>query len=260
VVYRFATERRDYSAFASGQVLYSAPGYTAFPVRLASEVMQRCCAFLLSVGASAPYTLYDPCCGSAQLLTTLALLHGDRLNAIRASDIDRQAIQLAERNLALLAPGGLDRRIAEIESLAERFGKASHAEMLVHAATLRDRLSVAGALPVSVFRADATNGSELRTNLGSERIELVITDIPYGGQTMWQPGIDRHHDTHAGTRFLAALSPLLRAKSVVAVSANRQQTVQHPSYRRVDYLRIGKRHITLLAPMGREGKTQRWVE
>ncbi|MFK7803274.1 MAG: hypothetical protein AB8G95_16690, partial [Anaerolineae bacterium] len=36
--YRFATENKDYSDFASGRVFYGAPGHPVFPVRLISEV------------------------------------------------------------------------------------------------------------------------------------------------------------------------------------------------------------------------------
>ena len=39
--YRFETKKRDYSDLASGRVLYNAPNTTAFPVRLASEIVQR---------------------------------------------------------------------------------------------------------------------------------------------------------------------------------------------------------------------------
>jgi hypothetical protein len=252
VIYRFATERGDYSAFASGQVLHSAPGFTAFPVRLASEIVQRCFALLRSLGASAPYALYDPCCGSAQLLTVRAWLHGDHLRAIYASDSDPEAIRLAERNLALLTLSGFERRIAEIASLSERFGKASHAEALAHAIMLRDRLvagETTGALSVHVFRADASDGNALRTRSGSDRIDLVITDVPYGKQTTWQSGMERDTDVLPGMRLLAALRPILRARSVVAVAANRQQAIHHPAYRRADALRIGKRHITFLTPL-----------
>ncbi len=252
MAYRFVTEQGDYSAFASGQVLYSAPGYTAFPVRLASEVAQRCFALLGSLGVSAPYLLYDPCCGSAQLLTVLAYLHGDHLRAIRASDIDPEAIRLAERNLALLTLSGLDTRTAEIASLAQRFGKASHAEALIHAAGLRDHLvamRTAGVLSVHAFRADAGNGDDLRAHLGSDRIDLVVTDVPYGRQAAWLSGMERDRDGGESARLLAALYPILQVQSVVAIAANRQQAIHHPAYRRVDSLRIGKRHITFLTPV-----------
>jgi len=52
--YRFEVERKDYSDFASGRVLYSAPNTTAFPVRLASEIVQRAFDILESKGGQRP--------------------------------------------------------------------------------------------------------------------------------------------------------------------------------------------------------------
>lgn len=249
--YRFATERCDHSALASGQVLYSAPGFPAFPVRLASEIVQRCFASLAAAGVPAPYTLYDPCCGSAHLVTALAFLHGDRLAAVIASDIDPRAVRLAERNLGLLTLGGMDERIVEIETLIERFGKVSHGETLAHAATLRRQVvapTIIAALRTRVFRADAGNGGALRANLGAERIDLVVTDVPYGRQTTWQSVTGQREDTPNTSQALTALHPLLWAHAIVAIAANRQQVIRHPAYRRIDALRIGKRQIILLAP------------
>ena len=40
--YKFASERTNYTDLASGNVFYSLPGHPAFPVRLASEIYQRC--------------------------------------------------------------------------------------------------------------------------------------------------------------------------------------------------------------------------
>ncbi|MBG9795269.1 hypothetical protein ABD76_23525 [Paenibacillus dendritiformis] len=40
--YFFEKKHSGYEDFASGRVLYNARGTTAFPVRLASEIIQRC--------------------------------------------------------------------------------------------------------------------------------------------------------------------------------------------------------------------------
>jgi 23S rRNA (guanine2535-N1)-methyltransferase len=60
VSYRYAAEKEGYADYSSGHVLRSAPGFPAFPVRLASEVFQR--AVALRPGSS-PVALWDPCCG-----------------------------------------------------------------------------------------------------------------------------------------------------------------------------------------------------
>jgi hypothetical protein len=249
--YQFAQQRIDYSAFASGQVLHSLPGRTTFPVRPASEVFQRCAAILAALGEHGPHTLYDPCCGGAQLLTTLAFLHGDRLARVIGSDIDPEAVRLAERNLALLTPGGLDTRIAALASLRERHGKASHAEAIEHATALRSRLSALTAsrmLGTQTFVADATSPSELRGHLGTGAIDMVIADIPHGRQTTWQVTEAGSAAATPASALLAALRPVLATVAVVAVAANRQQRIGHPAYRRAGQWQIGRRRVTFLVP------------
>src|SRR5258707_9906392 len=124
--YKFALGRPDYSDLAAGQVLYSQAGRPAFPVRLASEMFQRCLAFRAARGREEALSLYDPCCGAAYHLTTLAFLHRGSIREIIASDVDPLAVQLARRNLGLLALAGLDQRIGELAALHHRFGKESH--------------------------------------------------------------------------------------------------------------------------------------
>src|SRR5205814_8903957 len=86
--YRFARERLDYADFASGRVFRSLPGRTGFPVRLADELFQRCLAIRSARGHHAPAVLYDPCCGGATLLCTLAYQPWPALAQIIASDAD----------------------------------------------------------------------------------------------------------------------------------------------------------------------------
>jgi hypothetical protein len=95
--YLFATKRQNYSDYASGKVFYGLPEHPAFPIRLASEILQRCFAKRKTRDRC---VLHDPCCGGAYHLTTLAYLHWDRIDAIIGSDINADALALAERNLA----------------------------------------------------------------------------------------------------------------------------------------------------------------
>lgn len=73
--YQYATQKEDYSRYASGQVFYGTPHQPVLPVRLSSETFQRCAAVLHEESRLPPYTIYDPCVGSAYHLTTLAFLH-----------------------------------------------------------------------------------------------------------------------------------------------------------------------------------------
>src|SRR5512145_486888 len=129
--YKYVKEQLDYSDFSSGRVFYSLAGHPAFPVRLASEIFQRCVAQRERMyQVSTPCTLYDPCCGAAYHLSVLAYLHREHIREVIASDLDEKAIALAERNLGLLHLDGLDKRILELSNMLEKYGKDSHREAL----------------------------------------------------------------------------------------------------------------------------------
>src|ERR1044071_1824451 len=112
--YQFEKEQLDYSDLASGRVFHSLPGHPAFPVRLASEIFQRCKANRETIYKnSTRCVLYDPCCGAAYHLSVLAYLHREHIQEVIGSDVDEKAVALAERNLELVSIVGLDKRIIE---------------------------------------------------------------------------------------------------------------------------------------------------
>ncbi|MEU9891467.1 hypothetical protein [Sphaerisporangium sp. NPDC051011] len=103
MAYRYAVVRENHEDPASGGVLHSAPGFPAFPVRLASEMFQRA----LALHGKSAALVWDPCCGSGYLLTVLGLLHPRQITGVLASDIEPEALRLAEQNLGLLSRAGL---------------------------------------------------------------------------------------------------------------------------------------------------------
>src|SRR5260221_8448547 len=115
--YRFVQDHQNYSDLAAGRVFHSLPGYTPFPIRLTSEIFQRCVAIRQAQGREEPCVLYDPCCGSGYLLSILLYLHARTLKAVVGSDINPEALRLAARNLALLTPEGIAERVAQIEAM-----------------------------------------------------------------------------------------------------------------------------------------------
>ena len=138
--YKYAKKQLDYSDFTSGRVFYSLPGYPAFPVRLASEIFQRCIVIRKTTyNDQTPCTLYDPCCGAAYHLGILACLHGEYIREIICSDVDEKAVALAKRNLGLLDIAGLDKRIGEISTMVEQYGKDSHKDALRSAQVLKNQ-------------------------------------------------------------------------------------------------------------------------
>ena len=245
--YRFAHERPDYTDFAAGPVLYSLPGRPAFPVRLTTEIFQRCQAHLQRAGSASPYTVYDPCCGSGYLLTTLAYLHWPALRRLAASDVDADVIPLATRNLSLLTLSGVDTRIAQLAELSRQFGKTSHAQALASAERLRARLLAYRQLPPissQVFVANALDAAELRAHLAPGAIDIVITDLPYGQRTAWQ-AIDSDSEAHSPEwQLLEALRRVLAPLSIVAIIAGKQRKAAHDGYLRVGQLQIGKRRAS----------------
>jgi 23S rRNA (guanine2535-N1)-methyltransferase len=260
--YRFSRQRLDYSDFASGRVFRSVPGRTAFPVRLADELFQRCLAIRARAGRTVPVTLYDPCCGGATLLCTLAFLHWPSIREIVASDADPEAVALADRNLALLTETGMAERRREIGALAAQFGKASHAEALVSADRLAASLDEhvqAHPLSTRLFVADALDPAELRPHLAPRSIDVVVADIPHGRRTRWlQPAADQDDGdaTEGATqapsgdvtiwRLLEALRPSLAPDAVLAIVGDKSQRARHERYAPAGTLQVGKRRATFL--------------
>ena len=244
--YKFASERTNYTDLASGHVFYSLPGHPAFPVRLASEIYQRCLAFRGK--GNSPCTIYDPCCGAAYHLSVIAYLHWDSVCQVVCSDINEKAVQLAERNLGLLTPAGMERRSREISAMVRLYGKESHKgalESLTHMQEQVNQLTAVRPIQSRVFRANATEAASLRAGLQDTFIDMVITDIPYGSHSQWEQ-TQAPDPTHA---MLEALSSFLSPKSILVVASDKQQKITHERYRRLEKVQIGKRQVVFLEPL-----------
>jgi tRNA G10 N-methylase Trm11 len=250
--YRFATTRQDYSDYARGRVFYGLRGHPAFPVRLTSEIWQRCVARLRAAGRPGPYAVYDPCCGGAYLLATLGYLHSLDLAAISGSDVDATVLETAARNLALLHEEGMQRRIAELRRLAEAYGRSSHVAAIESAERLKGRLFGSGRheIETHLFRADATNARALVEGLGGREVDVVIADVPYGRDSTWQrPGEGGVPSSGLVVQLLDALCAVASGDTLVALAADKGQVLLHPAYRRVERFRLGKRQVALLRPL-----------
>lgn len=246
--YQYAKERLDYSDLASGRVFHSLPGHPAFPVRLASEIFQRCIAHRKEIyNDSTRCVLYDPCCGTAYHLSVAAYLHREYIQEIIGSDVDEQAVALAKRNLELVSVAGLENRITEISDLLKRYGKASHQDALKSAQLLRSHsLTLAQQYPVRtrVFRANATKDKEILNNIRANSVDIVFTDVPYGLHSDWSSveGIDPI------SAILDVLRNVLSSTSIVAIASDKRQKVSHEKYQRIERFQIGKRRVMILKP------------
>lgn len=243
-------------------VLASAPGRPTLPVRLTVELAGRARAHL---PADAPLTVWDPCCGAGVTLTVLGLL-GVGITRLVGTDADPEPLDLARRNLALLDPGGLAARAADLDALAARHDKPSYADAATAARTL-----VPASTPTwSVAVADARDTAAVRGALAGASPDdagpdLVLADLPHGIRTTWaasptRPGaVDTpalgagparaaaaDQDQDPGVEFLRAVATVLRPDAVV-VAVGRGRTVPLPGGARpLDRVRVGHRAAVLV--------------
>jgi len=253
--YRYERTAGHYEDFASGRVLYNAQGTTSFPVRLASEIAQRCFALLREQGNNGPYTLYDPCCGGAGMLTVIGLLHGGEIHGIYASDMNEHALGVAVGNLALLTSAGMERRRKQLESLYAAYGKSSHQGALSSIDRLSGRLAGSALAHTACFQADATRPDGRREEQLPDAVDLIMTDLPYGSIVHWSGGADADGAASgdAGRQldgfFEQAYGRLKPGRSVLAVVADKSQKLSHERFERVQHFKVGKRHVGLFVPL-----------
>ncbi|WP_438432570.1 methyltransferase domain-containing protein [Gorillibacterium sp. sgz500922] len=236
--YRYATVKRNEEDFASGRVLFSAHGTTAFPVRLASELVQRGLAELRRKGRTGPCRLYDPFCGGGYLTALLGFLQPGAFSRIDGADLNEEVLPVARRNLALLTREGMEERIRQIGELAELYGKPSHRDALQSAERLKALRASAPEPEWAVHHHDST-GAE--PPAGVREVDLVLTDLPYGGLVDWQGAAESPVQA-----FLGQLTQCLHPDGVVIVVADKGQKLAHPAYRRLQGGKIGKRQFVIL--------------
>lgn len=247
--YRYTTNQ-NLEDFASGRVFYALPGIPAFPVRLASEIFQRSLAHWRNSGGTGLCNLYDPTCGGGYWLVVLAYLHWNSIASIAASDIETESTNLTQRNFTLLTPGGLENRINEIKRLLADFGKASHAGALESALRFQRDLAVRLAshnIPTKVFQANVTDTQALRQGLGSQPIDLILSDVPYGWHSKWG-GYRTLQDGTPIWQMLNALAELINPRTIVVIAADKSQEISHRRYQRLERFQMGKRKIVFLQP------------
>lgn len=227
--YRYVTEKHNYEDYAAGRVILSQGGTTSFPVRLASEIFQRCASFFPS---EQRLRLYDPCCGGGYLLTVLGFLHSEQLISLRGSDIDADRVALATSNLNLLSANGLKSRRETLQELAKTYGKQSHHDALQSV----DRLTASEIL-TSAWIADA-----FQTSTPPQSVDLIICDVPYGNVTTWQST-----ENNPITRLLDAQYETLVTGGIIAIISDKsQQRTTHPKYSQRQHETLGKRRILIL--------------
>jgi tRNA G10 N-methylase Trm11 len=227
-------------------VFHSLPGHPAFPVRLASEIFQRCAFHRARIDDKATHcTLYDPCCGAGYMLSVLAFLHRGAIEKIIASDIDEKAVAVTRRNLELASLSGLEQRTGEISTMVELYGKESHREALRSAQFLKREYGASFQEQLHqtrIFRASALDGKEMLKQIPPRSVDIVITDIPYGEHSSWEES----GSSEPVWAMLEALTGVLSASGIVAITSSKQQKATHAGYQRVEQFQVGKRRVAIL--------------
>jgi 23S rRNA (guanine2535-N1)-methyltransferase len=241
--YLYATTDENYEDYSSGRVIYSATGATNFPVRLSSEVFQRCADYLAKKGKPGPYRVYDPFCGVAYSLTVIGFMHGSQMESLTGSDSDGRIVEFAAKNLSLLTKDGMEKRIAELKRYIEEYKKDSHREALKSAYRLQSLTNAFKEIKVSSFRLNALE--EAGSQNAVSEVDIVITDLPYGKLTQWE---NAETEGNLMQLFLDKLKDKLNSTSVVAIICNKKQEISHIGYKVIAKSNLEKRRIILLEP------------
>jgi len=235
--YKF-TQNDNYSDFASGKVLYSIPGASAFPIRLISEIFQFCYEYL---GKKDQVTIFDPCCGSAYHLTALGFLHPDKIKKIICSDINQEILKSAGKNLRLLTLTGINNRITEIEEMVSNYGKDSHKEALESAVKLKAAIQDKNIVSLC-YKEDMLSDSAF-SKLNNEGIDIIFADIPYSNLETWQG------DNAGEDEEWIMLENMLRIadpNTLIVIASTKKQEVKHEEFTRIKKLIVGKRKISVM--------------
>lgn len=231
--YHYVTDKENYEDFAAGRVILSQGGTTSFPVRLASEIFQRCADYFPKEQG---LRVYDPCCGIGYLLTVLGFLHGAGIQSLRGSDINTDMVKLASDNLRLLTSEGLDKRRETLRHLADTYNKSSHHDALASVERLRQYLP-ASPISTRTWVADA-----LQASTETASADLIICDVPYGHVTDWQTDAD----DNLMSALLQAKYDVLVSGGIIAVVSDKSQKATYPQYQRLQQETIGKRRFIIL--------------
>jgi tRNA G10 N-methylase Trm11 len=203
-------------------------------VRLGSELFGRA-AHLSPVAGK--LTVWDPACGSGQLIASVGLGNRQRIARLVASDIDAEVLPLAARNLSLLTTDGLIARRNETADLVDAYGKESHRSALASADRMVAAAEPFSDLDVGVERADLLDRTSLGDAVRGIDVDLVLTDLPYGSQTHLTGADDAQEVFET---ILENLIGVLPARAIlVLVMAGRR--LPRTSRRPLSTVRVGSR-------------------
>lgn len=220
----------NFKDFASGRVLYGGGGIPNFPVRLLIEIYCRAKNYLQK---KQDIILYDPCCGGGYALTVLGFFYNHEIQKMYGSDIDKNMIFHAKKNVALLTDMGINRRKDEIWQLYDKYGKESHKEALHTCNRLKNMFS--HDVFAEIFEADCTK------TLPQIFPDIIITDVPYGNLVEWD-----HNELLSLDLMLEQLWMISHENTILAVCTDKKQKINCSKWQRLERQNVGKRKFEIL--------------
>ena len=104
-------------------------------------------------------------------------------------------------------------------------------------------------LSLRIFRADVTDGAAVAAALPDVKIDIVLTDIPYGRLAGWgSSSLALVHGEDPIPQMLESLLAVLSSTSVVAVAAAKKDKSRMLAMQRLARFQVGARQIVILRP------------
>jgi hypothetical protein len=224
----------NYEDFSSGRVIYHKSNYPNYSVRLVGEVFYRC---LEHSKKKNKICLYDPCCGSAYMLTILGYSFNETIETIYCSDISNEAVELSHKNLSLLSYTGIEKRRNELNSFIKKYNKDSHRNALNSLEKIEKLIK--HEIKNHVFEANILNENELINK--NFIADIILTDVPYGNLIDWSSNNGGEIE-----KLLDGIIPIIDSDTIVAINHNKKQKINNLKYKIIEKIQIGHRGIEIL--------------
>jgi tRNA G10 N-methylase Trm11 len=233
MVYKFF-QKNNYEDFSSGRVILHKSKNPNFPVRLAGEIFCHCLEYRNKTNN---LCIYDPCCGSAYLLTVLGFLFNENIETIYGSDVEKEFVDFAQNNLSLLSINGLEKRKNNLMDFVKKYNKQSH----IIALNSLNNISkyIKREIKIDTFISDILNKNSLKNKIFCA--DIIITDVPYGNLVTWS---DKTNDPI--NILLNTLIPIINKNTIIAIIHNKNQKINNSQYNRIDKFKIGHRIIEII--------------
>jgi len=233
MVYKYFP-KNNYEDFSSGRVILHKSKYPNFPVRLAGEIFCHCLEY---INKPKNISVYDPCCGNDYLLTVLGFLFNDKIKTIYGSDIDNEAVNLAQVNLSLLSITGIEERKNELMDLVNKYNKQSHKAAINSINNISKNIK--HEIGINIFLTDILKENGLN-NLNF-CVDILITDVPYGNLVNWNEKINNPIDI-----LLDTIIPVINKETIIAIIYNKNQKMNNLRYGRLNKYKVGHRIIEIM--------------